>query len=238
MKVVRACMGGTWGQENSIPAPVSAGSSAKYTFEMAKNSAWNIANIKLVGLVQTYTANSREILNVVMGQKVTSSTVVTSTGDPLFVKAIGENGELSINIKNNGTSAKEYTLSLAKTPGTTWNASIEPNEYVFSVPASQTYNVKLNLNVGSTGSGEANLNIQETDGMTFTRSIKGYSNDIDLMHVNLDPLGDAAGLGNLIKSYPEYSRLQTVPYADFTQIYGLLPNLKLAIYNTGDGGML
>lgn len=238
MKVVRACLGGEWGQANSIPSPVISGSNAKYTFELNKPANWKLENLKLIGLVQYYTSNNRKIMNAVMGSKVTSNTAVTSTGDELFVLPKGEAGELTINIKNNGTSTKEYTLNLIKAQGSTWSASIEPNEYVVNVPAAQTYTLKLKMNVSNTGSGEVTLNIDEADGMSFSRTLKGYSDDLSMFHVNYDPANDASGMGNIIKSYPEYAGLQTISPSDFTKIYSKFSNAKLVIYNTGDGGVL
>lgn len=237
-ETLRAFMGTPWGAENSIPAPISAGSTAKYSFEMPKNSNWNIDNIRLLGVVQYYSSNDRRILNVAEGEKVNSSTAITSTGSELFVLPQNETNELSINIKNNGSSAKEYTLSINKASGTTWNTSIEPNEYVISIPPAQTYNVKFRMTVNSTGSGQATLNIQEADGMSFSRSLKGYSADLSLLHVILDPASDATGLGTLIKSFPEYATFQAIPYADFLPLYSKFTNAKLVLYNTGDGGSL
>lgn len=238
MKVVRALMGGTFGQPNSIPGPISAGSSANYIFEMTKKSDWNIDNIKLIGVVSYYTPNNVKIMNAALGEKVSSDTKISSTGDPLFVKPKNDFSELSIDIKNSGTSTKEYTLSLAKAPGTTWNASIEPNEYVISIPASQTYNVKFRMTVTSTGSGQATLNIQETDGMIFSKSLKGYSSDLTQFHVMVDPASDVAGLGNLIKSFPEYTQIQAIPPSDFSTLYSKFPDIKLVVYNAGSKGTI
>jgi hypothetical protein len=177
-------------------------------------------------------------MNAVYGDKVSSSTKITVTGDPLFVKPKTEYSELSIDIKNAATSTKEYTLSLSKAAGTTWSAAIEPNEFVVSIPASQTYNVKLRLNVNSTGVGEVALNIAEDGGMTFTKTLKGYSADLTQFNVMYDPASDAAGLGNLIKTFPEYTQLQAIPPADFAALYSKFPDVKLVVYNAGSKGGL
>ena len=240
-ETVRALMGGCFGQANSIQGPVSAGSVSTYKFEMAKASSWNIDNIRLIGVVQYYSASDAskiKIMNAVEGTKVSSKTKMTVTGDQLFVSPVNNTNTVTIKLENTNTSVKEYTINLEKAAGTTWKASIEPNEYVISIPAAQSYTFTLNLEATSTGYGEANLTINEEDGMKFYVTNRGYSDDLDLVQVMLDPKNDAAGLGNLIKSFPEYDRLQNVSYSDFNQIYSKFTNLGLVVYNSGDEGFL
>jgi thiol-disulfide isomerase/thioredoxin len=240
MKVVRATMGGPWGQANSIPTPVSAGATVKYSFELPVSSNWNINNIHLVGLVQHYSTNvgNRQTMNAALGVKTNTQTSISSTGDKLFAAPIGSTKELTVNIKNTGTNPIEYKLNLEKTQSTTWGITMEPSDNLVTIPGGDTYTLKLKMNIENIGSGEANLDIEETDGMAFNINFKGYSSDAQLLHIVYDPNADAAGLGTLIRTFPEYSTLMNITPSDYLSLYSSFPSTKLAIYTLGENGTL
>ncbi len=236
MKVARACLGGSFGQPNSIPLPISAGQKVKYSFSIAKAANWNLDNIKLIGLVQLYTTNSKEILNVVEGTKVETSTSISHTGELITAGNQQTSKELDITIKNSGSSAIEYAISLTKTPTTTWKAVISPNQQVVQIPAGGSYSLKLTMPIESIGVGEASVNIEEEDGMTFSRTLKVYSADVDYISILADNSGDMFATTN-IKSYAEYKNMLTMPISDFNTLYNKFGQLKIAHFSLGEDGL-
>lgn len=240
MKVVRATLGGPWGQENSIPTPVAAGATVKYSFEIAKSANWNLDKVFLVGLVQNYNTNvaARQVINSVLGEKVNTSTSITTTGDKIFAQPTGSNAELNVQIKNNGSSPKEYSFNLSKSPSSKWKVSLEPSDNLITIPAGGSYSLKLRTNVESLGSIDSYLSIEETDGMSFGVPFKGYSSDAQMLYLVYDPNNDAAGLGSLIRSSSEYSPMINVAPGDFQILYSKFNDVKLAVYYLGDGGAL
>lgn len=240
MKVVRATLGGPWGQENSIPTPVAAGSTVKYSFEITKSANWNLDKIFLVGLVQNYNTNvaARQVINSVLGEKINSSTSISTTGDKIFAQPTGSNVELNVQIKNNGNSPKEYSLNLSKSPTSKWKVTLEPSDNIVTIPAGGSYSLKIKTNVESLGSIDSYLSIEENDGMAFGVPFKGYSSDAQMLYLVYDPNNDAAGLGPLIRSSSEYAPMINISPNDFQLLYNKFNDVKLAVYYLGDGGGL
>lgn len=66
--VLRAALGGTWGTENSLPAPnsIAIADTFIHTYTYTIPEAWNLNKLSLVGMVQNYDAlnyHNNEILN-------------------------------------------------------------------------------------------------------------------------------------------------------------------------------
>jgi hypothetical protein len=63
--VLRAMAGGAWGQSGSVPASVNDGDVSTHTFTTTFDASWDIAEIKIVAVVQRYDSdpNNREIFN-------------------------------------------------------------------------------------------------------------------------------------------------------------------------------
>lgn len=237
MAVVRATLGGPWGAENSIPQPISAGTKAKYSFIIKKDPSWNINKIRLVGLVANYTPNSRQILNSIEGTKIKSNTSLTQVGNLLDAVPVGTTAEVIFTIKNNNTSAKNYNFSLSKSLSTTWKVAIEPNENSVTVPSGGTYEVKLKVPVENFGVGTATLLIEEEGGMTFSKTMKVYSSNVDFISVTVDGSGDLT-VANKIKSISTYKDLLVIPVIDFNQIYNKFNQVKVANISLGEEGIL
>jgi len=237
MAVVRATMGGPWGAENSIPQPVSAGTKAKYSFIIKKDASWNINKIRLVGLVANYTPNSRQILNSVEGTKINSNTSITQVGNLLDAIPTGTTAEVKFTLKNNSSSSKNYNFSLSKPSSTTWKVAFEPNENSVTIPSGGTYEVKLKVPVESYGVGSATLLIEEEGGMTYSKSIKVYSSDVEFMSINADPNLDEF-VPSVIKSIPAYKNTIIIPFSDYSSLSGKFNNLKVVNVNLGEGGRI
>ncbi len=237
MKVVRDLAGGTLGQPNSIAQPISAGQTVKYSFTIPKSTSWNIDNIHLIGTVQNGGTPNYEILNSCEGNKVETSTSISHTGELITAGNQQTSKELDITIKNNGSAAKEYTISLTKTPSTTWKATLTPNEQVVQIPAGGSYSLKLTMPIESIGVGEASVNIEEEDGMTFSRTMKVYSADVDYVSIPADNGGDMS-ITNIIKGFSEYKNILTIPIADFNILYQKFTQIKIAHISLGEDGIL
>lgn len=235
MAVVRATLGGPWGAANSIPQPVVSGMTAKYGFSIKKPANWKLENIKLVGMVANYTANSRQILNSVVGTKVKSTTTILQTGNSLDAAPVGSVAQLKLTLKNNGTSAKSYTFNFAKGSTTTWKATFEPNENSVSIPAGGTYEVTIKMPVENIGVGDATLLIEEAGGMTFSKSFKVYSSSGEFVSVNADPNMDEF-VPNYIRTISTYKDMLSIPISDFNSIATKFTNLKVVNYNLGESG--
>jgi hypothetical protein len=65
--VVRAMLGGAWGTAGSMPSSVNDGDIVSYTYTTILDPSWDVAQIKLVGLAERYSADKldREIFNSV-----------------------------------------------------------------------------------------------------------------------------------------------------------------------------
>jgi len=63
--VLRMMAGGTWGAQGSIPATVYTGNSEQYEFQVTVPASWNLSNVTLIGMVETYTGDkyNSNILN-------------------------------------------------------------------------------------------------------------------------------------------------------------------------------
>ena len=67
MKTARALLGGTWGEENVIPADVADGDTFEKTWTVTLDNGWDADKCKLVVFVQKYSSNqnARPIVNAI-----------------------------------------------------------------------------------------------------------------------------------------------------------------------------
>jgi len=64
-RVLRTMLGGSWGLSSSIPSSVTAGQTVNYTFNYTVPVEYNMRRLRLIALVQKYSANNydRRIIN-------------------------------------------------------------------------------------------------------------------------------------------------------------------------------
>jgi len=232
-KVVRAVLGGAWGQANSIPSPVVAGSKVSYSFSVAKNSDWNIKNIQLVGLVQYSTPTKKQILNAVEGTTVVPKTKITATGNRLFAMPSGGTNVYSMTIKNASTLPIEYEINTTNS-NSAWNLTLSPDETSFTLQPGMTKKIDVLYTVNSKGSGTASIEVSEVDGVSLLTSIRGYSSDVDFLQVKVDP--NDYGIGSIITSFNDFKDMIPIPKDDYLQLSSSFTNQQIVYWCLGEEG--
>ncbi|HRS02175.1 MAG TPA: Omp28-related outer membrane protein [Bacteroidota bacterium] len=233
MKVVRALMGGAWGQPNSIPLPVTAGSKVSYYFSIPKQSNWNIKNISLVGVVQYFTQSKREILNAIEGVKFTPKTKITTTGNRLFALPTGSTNTYSITVKNTSTKPVEYQVEVDNS-NLSWDLELLPSETSFTIQPGATRKIDVLYKLNSIGAGTAGIEIVEEDGSSFPLTITGYTSDAEYLQVN--SASSDYGIISTIKSIEEFKNIVPIPVNDYLQLSSNFNQLKLVYWCLGEDG--
>ncbi|MFC2130963.1 T9SS type A sorting domain-containing protein [Bacteroidota bacterium] len=83
MKVVRDMVGGAWGS-GVMPKPANSGQTYKYSTIFDLNENWEIDQLFFVGLVQTFEADNKEILNCIYGDEWETLVITGTISDLSF----------------------------------------------------------------------------------------------------------------------------------------------------------
>lgn len=107
--VVRKMLGGSWGEEGIIPKEAIAGERYVYSQTFTAPESWNMDNIHLIGLLQSYNSdiNKRPILNVKEAQlaNITGTRIFTNQ-DQVKVYPNPSNKQLSVELPSYDTDSK------------------------------------------------------------------------------------------------------------------------------------
>lgn len=116
MFVVREMLGGSWGQQGSLPATIHNNDQDEYEFTYTIPAAYNTNNMKLIGFVQTYNTDSfsRRILNSTQmsfkdGLSLSAKNVTTS---PVSIKVYPNPASNTLYIHPAGLNNQNYTISI------------------------------------------------------------------------------------------------------------------------------
>lgn len=235
MKVVRKMMGGAWGQEYSIPTPVTAGSKIFYTFAVPKNPKWKMKDIHLIGMVQYATSTNKQIVTAVEGIEKTPKTTYQFTPNALFAGPTGYTKTNEIKIKNTSTLPIQYEVKINST-NPEWNISINPNETEFTLQPGSSKTLTILYTVGSAGVSTGLISINEVDGSGFATSLKGYNSEPEFLQVNNS--ANDYGVLSTIQSFDDYKNIAPIPADDFVQVSSEFENLVVAYWCMGENGTL
>jgi len=254
--VCRTMLGGAWGTAGLIPNSVSSGQTYSHTYKYTLNQAWNIDNLKFVGIVQEYHstyADVKKILNSVRGTQGAPSSELTSTGPTISVKATGTPFSKVFSLKNVSGERTTYRINeevSARTPSNwtakliTTNGIVTKSEKTqaaeITVDAGATVDFTLELTPGATlGIGDASIEVfnkYDPTGQRSSGKITAVSAEIQYCQINdyqesqysLLSQMSSAGLTNPVE----------LSNSEFEDVGSSLNNLSILVWNCGEKGSL
>jgi len=173
-RVVRKMLGGAWGVQGVIPSNPGIGTSYTHDFSVQADGTWNMDSVFLVGLVQIYADNSREILNSVVGLNGVPSSELTSSDAKIQLATSGQTTEKTFTLKNISEDRTTFKINLEtsdRTPSE-WEYSVavggniikkkydKPLAADVTLDAGASTTIKLQFNTGTKiGIGDINMTI-------------------------------------------------------------------------------
>lgn len=150
--VLRAMLGGTWGDAGVIPDPVQSGGTytKSYTYKVPNN--FNTDRIHLVGIVQMYNSSvdKREVLNAIqqgLFETKLPSVVVTGNVTEPYLRA-GTSATISKKVTFSNSNATDVTVDIGLDTENSsipdgWVTKVEPT--TATIPAGGTFDATVSI---------------------------------------------------------------------------------------------
>lgn len=245
MKVVRAMLGGAWGEQGNFTKPALSGETYSHDFTFTLPDEWKIKDIWVVGLVQVEESNNKEIVNSAIGKVGQAAIKLTSSGPSKAVLSAGTPLEKIYTLENVSDSEKTYLIELEKSARTPadWAAEVVSGDSPVSqitLAAGETANLALSLTPGATlGAGDVNMKVivqEDPDGFKGSGSITCYSAEIENFQL-LSAGEDALSLQPELEANG-YDDFFDIPVNDYVELTDNFTSRDIIIWNTGSSGNL
>lgn len=253
--VARDYLGGAWGEPGEFlsKTTLETGDVFKHYFTTTLNPSWDLDHLKFAGVVFVDESADKRALNSCYGVEGTPEEPVmdlSSTGTMEGVASSGSAFTKTFNLDNLSDSEDTYELTVTTSERTPddWSAEItvqdnsvtvkKENQQAteITIPAGETATFDLSLNVGETiGVGDAYIVItsqNNSDSYKEANKITAISKDAEYIHVI-----DVTEQENSIASYFENEEVDYLDLSptNYSEFYTSLDNLKVLIWNTGEG---
>lgn len=249
-KVVRACIGGAWGENGEFTVPAEAGNTYAHYFEFTVPQEWHMDNIKIVGLVAANEMGNKEIYNSAygeVGEVKVPILEIAAKGEARGAVAQGAEFSTPIEVKNTSETNGTFIVSVATTPRTPddWSALFEPSGEVekkeidkhsveIEIPAGGSTTINLSLSAGSTiGFGDAMMVIASKDDPTAIKGVSKVSAiSSEIENVNVMPVSESTHTVEYYVPSGQANFFKMIP-TDFGEFGALLPSPKYVFFNGG-----